>query len=707
MAMNFHDYPYTDLHEMNLDWCIAKVKELTEAWLQTRSDWEDTQQAWEDMKTYINNYFDNLNVQTEINNKIDALVADGTLSDLIAPYVASGLPAVVADQISAVVAAQIGDVVAAQISAVVAAQLPAVVATETAGQAAAWLETHVDPDTGYVIDDSLTIQGAAADAKATGDAVTELNNALTYFTIPTVNLFNVTKVKTGYIQSNGTIRTDSGGEYNEDYIEVSSDNTYAFNGTFSSSAHCLMIATYDSDKTFIERLLVYNTNNFTPSSGVSYVRLSATSTDTFPNQFMFVVGTSVPSSYIPCTRQLDIRQEEGTSQTALMSQKAITDFVENEIAEKAATVIPSVNLFNIDGTFVDGKYLKVDGYGTYSDADSCYTDYFIPIEGGEQYIWSKGNLETIGVLQLMICMYDANKASLGRITTYIQGDRYNTYTFGASVAFVRISFYQQEVPNDMMFVKGSKLPECFIPYGSKVPMNELPIMPYIYANSNILWFGDSISMLRELPHKVGRNINASVADASIAGAPFVYSSDADYNKVSVVSLMTDKIAGSLTDAYDAIDSLATRFSWSAESKQKRVDNLDNLSNADMSKINTLVILAGTNDFGNNVPIDTFKTGISTALGAFITEYPQLIAYVIAPPYRGDTSVNSIGKTLADYVEAEREVAESFGIPFYNLLTDGNINAENMSRFLNNDNLHPSEYGDDMLAIKCGKFLLSK
>ena len=179
MAMNFHDYPYTDLHEMNLDWCIAKVKELTEAWLQTRQDWEDTQQAWEDMKTYINNYFDNLNVQTEINNKIDALVENGTLSDLIAPYVASGLPDVVADQISAVVAAQIGDVVADQISAVVAAQLPEVVATETAGQAAAWLENHVDPETGYVIDDSLTIQGAAADAKATGDAISDLNNALT------------------------------------------------------------------------------------------------------------------------------------------------------------------------------------------------------------------------------------------------------------------------------------------------------------------------------------------------------------------------------------------------------------------------------------------------------------------------------------------------------------------------------------------------
>ena len=35
----------------------------------------------------------------------------------------------------------------------------------------AWLAEHVDPDTGYVLDDTLTVQGAAADAKATGDAL--------------------------------------------------------------------------------------------------------------------------------------------------------------------------------------------------------------------------------------------------------------------------------------------------------------------------------------------------------------------------------------------------------------------------------------------------------------------------------------------------------------------------------------------------------
>lgn len=174
----FNDYPHTDLHELNLDWIIKKVKELSAQWAQTSQAWTDTQAAWEDMKAYINNYFDNLDVQQEINVKLADMAESGELSTLISPFVASGLPDVVALQLPAVVSLQIGGVVAEQIPFVVQAQLPAVVATYAAGQVAAWLSEHVNPETGYVIDDTLTISGAAADAAVVGEKIGELKSAL-------------------------------------------------------------------------------------------------------------------------------------------------------------------------------------------------------------------------------------------------------------------------------------------------------------------------------------------------------------------------------------------------------------------------------------------------------------------------------------------------------------------------------------------------
>lgn len=54
------------------------------------------------------------------------------------------------------------------------------IADPVAGLVTSWLNSHVDPDTGYVIDDSLTIENAAADAKAVGDALAKTPSVASY-----------------------------------------------------------------------------------------------------------------------------------------------------------------------------------------------------------------------------------------------------------------------------------------------------------------------------------------------------------------------------------------------------------------------------------------------------------------------------------------------------------------------------------------------
>ena len=50
---------------------------------------EEVQQIVIDLQNYINNYFDNLDVQEEINNKLDEMVEQGTLQEIITDYLNS------------------------------------------------------------------------------------------------------------------------------------------------------------------------------------------------------------------------------------------------------------------------------------------------------------------------------------------------------------------------------------------------------------------------------------------------------------------------------------------------------------------------------------------------------------------------------------------------------------------------------------------
>lgn len=129
-------YPYTDYNEYNLDWCITRIRDLTYEWVATHQEWEDTKTEWENYKNYIDNYFANLDVSAEINAKLDAMALDGSLTEIIRPIFDDAI-----------------------------AEVPGVVSD--------WIADNLMQETGYVIDASLTVANAAADAEATG---AEINN---------------------------------------------------------------------------------------------------------------------------------------------------------------------------------------------------------------------------------------------------------------------------------------------------------------------------------------------------------------------------------------------------------------------------------------------------------------------------------------------------------------------------------------------------
>lgn len=112
----FQQFPYTNFHEMNLDQIIKIMREM-------QDEWEATKTEWASYKDFIDNYFENLDLDAEVLKALRVMAADGSLNAVMDP--------VIVEEVSA------------------------------------WLQRYVEP-TSPAVDSSLLIPGAAADAYEAG-----------------------------------------------------------------------------------------------------------------------------------------------------------------------------------------------------------------------------------------------------------------------------------------------------------------------------------------------------------------------------------------------------------------------------------------------------------------------------------------------------------------------------------------------------------
>ncbi len=81
--MSFENFPYSNFHDMNLDWVINKMNSLINEWAQMQSDFSDLNKSFNDLKNYVSSYFENLNIQDEVNKKLDEMYNEGLLAVLV------------------------------------------------------------------------------------------------------------------------------------------------------------------------------------------------------------------------------------------------------------------------------------------------------------------------------------------------------------------------------------------------------------------------------------------------------------------------------------------------------------------------------------------------------------------------------------------------------------------------------------------------
>lgn len=77
--MAFENFPYTDFHNLNLDWLLNTMKDI-------EVDWKRYYTEWDEWKDYVTNYIENLDYEQAINNYMNGLETSGKLSDIIDSY---------------------------------------------------------------------------------------------------------------------------------------------------------------------------------------------------------------------------------------------------------------------------------------------------------------------------------------------------------------------------------------------------------------------------------------------------------------------------------------------------------------------------------------------------------------------------------------------------------------------------------------------
>lgn len=207
----FRQFPYSNFHDMNMDQIIKIVREMWD-------EWEATKTEWASYKDFIDNYFNNLDVSDEVLAALRVLAADGTLADVMDPAIAQNV-------------------------------------TE-------WLSEHITTPETIVIDSSLTVRGAAADARAAGKIREEVSGL--YTELPFTKHDGYVDIQTGaFVPYDNWSRTD--------YISVDASKPLYIECDVSTNFNVM----YDADHQKIKSFgLQRGTNKIVLPINAKYIALS-------------------------------------------------------------------------------------------------------------------------------------------------------------------------------------------------------------------------------------------------------------------------------------------------------------------------------------------------------------------------------------------------------------------------------------------------
>lgn len=248
----FEHWPYVNFHDMNLDWIIKKIKNVETAEANSQASAEASAES----------------------AAASQLSADAALASQEAAH-QSELNAAQSEENAADAEAS-------------AKNYADHIADPVSGLVTDWLENNITPTT-PAIDASLTVSGAAADAKATGDAIKKLADATAVHIENVTDIFNDYEPGYNLINPSGSIiEYTSGSSWKVSTLIDVSDYNHLFI-TASSGYGNLLYAFYDSSETFISGLsspqdstLSIDNSDIERPGTAKYIRVATRSYGVYP-----------------------------------------------------------------------------------------------------------------------------------------------------------------------------------------------------------------------------------------------------------------------------------------------------------------------------------------------------------------------------------------------------------------------------------------
>lgn len=248
-------------------------------------------------------------------------------------------------------------------------------------------------------------------------------------------------------------------------------------------------------------------------------------------------------------------------------------------------------------------------------------------------------------------------------------------------------------------------------------------------------FGDSITQFKD---KIGMSYSdylerygAEVANVGIGGTqirqrttPSVKptSFEQAYGGLDIVSLV-NAVA---SNDYAIVEASASYVQKYYTPQYNPKDVIERLKSIDWSEVDIVTILGGTNDWniggnlGENTDVEPTSTlgALNLIIKSLLSAHPHIKIYCFTPIVRyvanspaertdatwAGTTTNNEGKTLLDYVDAIKDVAENNCIPVCDMYRTMGWNKYNFSWYFNdNDGTHPYK-GYEEIAKRMQAFI---